>query len=106
MQIKQNNPSLPRNLTLETFSKIPIVFSKKGKSATPPLFQNPEVLLSASDKAKLFAQNFFKNYNLYDSGISLPVFPSRTNLKLHISVTCKMLKMDTLSKCSQLKSFP
>ena len=33
------------------------------------------------------------NSNLDDSGISLPVFPSRTNLKLHnISVTSKMVK--------------
>ena len=48
---------------------------------------------SASDKAKLFAENFSKNSNLDDSGISLPVFPSRTNLKLHnISVTPKMVK--------------
>ena len=46
----------------------------------------------ASDKAKLFAENFSKNSNLDDSGISLPVFPSRTNLKLHkISVTPKMV---------------
>ena len=29
---------------------------------------------------------------LDDSGISLPVFPSRTHLKLHISVTPKMIK--------------
>ena len=48
---------------------------------------------SASDKAKLFVENFSKNSNLDDSGISLPVFPSRTNLKLHnISVTAKMVK--------------
>ena len=51
------------------------------------------MLSSASDKAKLFAENFSKNSNLDDSGISLPVFPSRTNLKLHnISVTPKMVK--------------
>ena len=32
------------------------------------------------------------NSNLDDSGISLPVFPSRTNMKLHnISVTSKMV---------------
>ena len=55
----------------------------KGKSAIPPLFNGPEVLSSASDKAKLFAKIFSKNSNLDDSGISLPVFPSRTNLKLH-----------------------
>ena len=64
----------------------------KGKSAIPPLFNGLEVLSSASDKAKLFAENFSKNSNLDDSGISLPVFPSRTNLKLHISVTPKMVK--------------
>ena len=65
----------------------------KDKSAVPPLFNGPEVLSSASDKAKLFAENFSKNSNLDDSGISLPVFPSRTNLKLHnISVTPKMVK--------------
>ena len=48
------------------------------------------MLSSASNKAKLFTKNFS---NLDDSGISLPVFPSRTNLKLHkISVTPKMIK--------------
>ena len=55
----------------------------KGKSAIPPLFNGPEVLSSASDKAKLFTENFSKNSNLDDLGISLPVFLSRTNLKLH-----------------------
>ena len=65
----------------------------KGKSALPPLFNGPEVLSSASDKAKLFAENFSLSSNLDDSGVSLPVFPSRTNLKLHnISVTPKMVR--------------
>ena len=51
------------------------------------------MLSSASDKAKLFAENFSKNSNLDNSGISLPVFLSRTNLKLHnISITAKMVK--------------
>ena len=51
------------------------------------------MLSSASDKATLFADNFSMNSNLDDSGISLPVFPSRTNLKLHnISVTPKMVR--------------
>ena len=54
---------------------------------------NPEVLPSAFDKENLFAENFSKNSNLDDSGISLPVFPSGTNLKVHnISVTPKMVK--------------
>ena len=43
----------------------------KGKSAIPPLFSDPEVLSSACDKAKLFVENFSKNSNLDDSGISL-----------------------------------
>ena len=65
----------------------------KGKSAIPPLLNGSEVLSSASDKAKLFAKNFCNNSNLDDSGISLLIFPSRTNLKFHnISVTPKMVK--------------
>ena len=68
----------------------------KGKSSIPPLFNSPEVLSSASDKAKLFAENFSKNSNLGDSGIALYVFSSRTNLKLHnISLTPKMVKKVT-----------
>ena len=60
----------------------------KDKSAIPSLFNGPEVLSSASDKAKLLAENFPKNSNPDDLGISLPVLPSRTNLKLrNISVT-------------------
>ena len=51
------------------------------------------MLSSASDKAKLFAENFSMNSYLNDLGISLLVFPSTTNLKLHnISVTLKMLR--------------
>ena len=66
---------------------------KKGKLDIPPLFNRPEVLSCASDKAKLFTENFSKNSNLDDSGIFLPFFLSRTNLKLHnISITPKMVK--------------
>ena len=65
----------------------------KGKSAIPPLFNGLEVLSSATDKANLFAENFSLNSNLDDSGVSLPFFPSRTNLKLHnISITPKMVR--------------
>ena len=68
----------------------------KGNSAIPPLFNGPEVLSSPSDKVKLFTTTFSQNSNLDDSGIFLPVFPSRTNLKLHeISVTPKMVKRVT-----------
>ena len=65
----------------------------KSKSAIPPLFNGLEVLSSASDKAKLFPENFTKISNLDVSGISLLVSPSRTNLKLRsISVPPKMVK--------------
>ena len=75
-----------------TFWRIANSVLNKGKSAIPPLFNGPELLSSASDKTKLFAENFSKNSNLDGSGISLTVFPSRTNLKLHnISVTPKMV---------------
>ena len=51
------------------------------------------MLSSASDKAKLFAENFSMNSDLDYSGISLPIFPSRTNLKLqNISLTLKMVR--------------
>ena len=40
-----------------------------------------------------FAKRFSKNSNFNDSGISLPAFPSRTNLKLHnIHVFSKLVK--------------
>ena len=58
----------------------------------------PEVFSSASDKAKLFAENFSKNSNLDDSGASLPVFPSRNNLKLHnVSATPKLVEQVIMS---------
>ena len=62
------------------------------KSAIPLLFNGPHLLSSASDKAKLFAENFSNNSNLDDSGISLPVFLCRIHLKLHISVNPKRVK--------------
>ena len=46
----------------------------------------------SSGSAKLLAKNFSKNSNLNDSDISLSIFPSRTNLKLHIFVTPDMVK--------------
>ena len=42
------------------------------------------LLSSASSKGKLSAGNFSKNSNLDDSGISLPAFLLRANLKLVI----------------------
>ena len=83
----------------------------KVKSAISPLFNGAEVLSSASNKAKFFAESVPKNSNLNDSDISLPVLSSRNNLKLHnISVTPKMVKkvitnLD-LSKASGVDCIP
>ena len=93
------------------FWKIASSVLNKGKCAIPPLFNSLEVLPSASDKAKLFAENFSKNSYPEDSGISLSVFPSRTNLKQHnISVTPKTIKKVImnlyLSKTSGPDCFP
>ena len=76
------------------FWRIANIVLNKGKFAIPPLFNGPEVLSSAfDDEAKLFAENFSLNSNLDDSGVSLLVFPSRTNLKLHnLSITPKMVR--------------
>ena len=104
--MKLKTPSLPRNLT-QDFWRIANSVLNKGKSAIPPIFNGLEVLSSASDKAKLFAKIFLKNSNLGDSGISLPAFPSRTNLKLHnISVTPKMVKKIIKSLDSSKASGP
>ena len=89
---KTNESITSQKLGSHDFWEIANSVLNKVKSAIPPLFNGPEVLSSASDKAKLFPENFSLNSNLDDSGISLPVFPSRTNLKLHISVTPKMVR--------------
>ena len=81
-----------------------MVFSYKGKSAILPLFNGPEMLSSAPDKAKLVAINVFKNSNLDDSVISFPAYPSRTNLKLrNISLTPKLVKK-VITNFSSLKA--
>ena len=95
MLLKRKSPSLPRNLALRTFGELLIVFSTKVNLLY--LFYSVAwscyKAKSTSYKAELFAKNVSKNSNLDDSGIPLPVFPSRTNLKLHnISLAPKMVK--------------
>ena len=76
-------PITSQKLGSQEFCQIANNVLNKGKSAIPSLLNDSKVLPSASDKSKLFAKNYSKNSNLDDSGISLPVFLSRTNLKLH-----------------------
>ena len=60
----------------------------------------------------MFAENFSKISNIDDSGISLPVFPPKTNLKLHnISVQTpkvvkKVITNFNLSKASGSDGIP
>ena len=91
MLIKKS-PSLPRNLALRTFGELLLVYSAKVNLLYLLYSTTQRCCPLHLIKAKLFAENFPKNSNLDDSGISLPVFPSRTNLKLNISVTPKMVK--------------
>ena len=91
-------------MDLVTCSRLPNSVFNKGKSAIPPLLNGPEVLASASDKTKLFAENFSKDSNLDDIDTSLPAFLSRTKLKLHnISVTPKLAKK-VITDCDSSKA--
>ena len=82
--------SLPRNVALGTFGELLKVFSTKVNVLY--------LLYSTARRCCLLHQNcslktFLTALALDDSGISLPVFPSRTNLKLHnISITPKIVK--------------
>ena len=83
--LKLPNLDMVKNKSVSLPWRIPNSVLNKGKSAIPPLFNGLDMLSFASDKAKLFTENFSKNSNLDDSAIFLSVFPSRTNLKLHKS---------------------
>ena len=90
---RTKEPITSQKIGSRDFWRIANSIFNKGKSAIPPLFNSPEVLFSASDKAKLFAEKFSKNSSLDGSDISLPVFPATTYLKLHnISVTPKLVE--------------
>ena len=82
----------PQKLGFQDFQQIANSVLNKDKSAVLSLFNGPEVLSSTSNEAKLFTKNYSNNTNLNDSGISLSVFPSRTNLKLNIFIAPQMVK--------------
>ena len=87
----KETPSIPRNLALGTFDELLIVFSTKVNLLY--LLYSMAWRCSLLHKARLFPKNSSINCNLDVLGVSLPVFPSRTNLKLHnISITPKMVK--------------
>ena len=85
MLIKQKSPSFLRNLALGTFGELLIVFSTKVNLLCPSIQRPGGVVFCIC--------TFLRTLILMTQVISLPVFPSRTSLKLHnISVTPKMVK--------------
>ena len=79
-------------MALRAFGELPIVFSTKENLLYLLYSIAGRCCLLVFDEAKLFAEDFSKNSNIDDSGISLPVFSPRSNLKLHnISVASKMV---------------
>ena len=80
--------ALPRSLAPETFDELPVVVSTKVN--LPYLFYS---MARRCCLLHLIKQNYFLKIRLDDSGISLPFFPSRSNLKLYnVSVFPKMTK--------------
>ena len=82
MTVKLMGSSSGQKLDSGDFWRIANNVLSKGKSVIPPLFNGSEMLTSASDKARLLPDNFFKKSHLDDLCISLPAFPSRTYQKL------------------------
>ena len=70
---KINESITSQKLGSRDFWQIANSVLNKGKSAIPPLFNNPEVLSPASDKAKLLAENFSKSLILM-TRVSLYLF--------------------------------
>ena len=70
---------LKRRLDLVTSGEYLSVCLTKTQLQYHPLFNGPEVLTTAKDKAELFAKIFASTSNIKDDGVSLPVFESRTD---------------------------
>ena len=93
MLIKQKSLITSQKHGSRDFWQIVNSVLNKGKSAIPPLLNVLEMLSFPSSKLNLYTKNFPKNSNPDNLGISLLVFCSGTNLKLHnISVTPKIVK--------------
>ena len=91
MLVKLKSPLL--GLALVTFGVLLIVFSTKVNLFSLLYSTAQRCCPLHLTKQNCLLKTFVRTLNLDDSGIALPVFPYRTNLKLHnISVTPKMLK--------------
>ena len=92
MLIKQKSPLLPRKLAPMTFGELLILFSTKVNLLH--LYSTAwRCCLLHLLKQNYLLKTFLRTLILITQVISLPVFPSRTNLKLHhISVIPTMVK--------------
>ena len=80
-------------MALRTFGELPIVFSAKVNLLYLLYSTARRCCLLHLIKQNFLLETFLRTLNLDDPGISLLVFPSRTNLKLHnISVTPQIVK--------------
>ena len=92
MLIKQKSPLRPRNFTLRTFSKLLIVFLTKVNLLYLLYSTSCRCCLLYLIKQNCLLKTYLKTLILM-TWVSLPVFPSRTNLQLHnISITPKIVK--------------
>ena len=76
----------------------------REKSSIPPLFNGLEVLTSASEKVKLFAELFSKNSNLDDSGHELLSFSHRTGITLSNMVITPKMEKKAISNLNSSKA--
>ena len=92
MLTKQKSPLLPRNLAVVTFGKLQIVFSTKVNLVYLLYSTARRYCLLYLIKQNCLQKTFLRTL-IVMTRVSLPVFPSVTNSKLHnISVTSKMVK--------------
>ena len=92
MLIKQKGPSLSRNLALGTLGKLSIVFLAKVNLLYLLYLKARRCFLFHLINQNRLLKTFLRTLILMTQ-VSLPVFHSRANLKLHnISVTFKMVK--------------
>ena len=93
MLLKEKSPSLPRNLVLETFGKLLIVFSTKVNLLYLLYSMSQRCCLLHLIKQNCLLKTFLRTLILMAQEISLPVFPSRVKMKLqNISVTPNMVQ--------------
>ena len=103
MLIKQESIFSQKIVSGDFWGILNSVFNK-GKYAMPLLFYGPEVLSYPSDEEKIFVEDFSKNSNYDDLGISLPAFPSKTYLKLCIIPVTPMLVKKVITNLDSLKA--